>query len=88
MTYQIHFTEQMAKNIEQLPYEDAIKIIAALSLIDKYGVSPAILEIWGRKNNGKHVLIIPTSKTVEKSEKDEFITYKNYQSIEIELSEF
>ncbi len=85
MTHQIKFTEEMAKNIQKLPYEDTIKIIAVLSLIDKYGITRAILEKWGRKIEGKTVLVIPTSKNYEKGEQNEFITYKDYQSVEIEL---
>ena len=85
MIHQIKFTEEMAKNIQKLPYEDTIKIIAVLSLIDKYVITRAILEKWGRKIEGKTVLVIPTSKNYEKGEQNEFITYKDYQSVEIEL---
>ena len=39
--------------VESKPYKEKVKMLAALKLLDKEGLSPAILEMWGNKTKTK-----------------------------------
>ena len=49
--------------VDSRPYKEKIKMLAALKLLDKEGLSPAILEMWGNKTKTK--LNIPVGSKSE-----------------------
>ena len=54
--------------VDSRPYKEKIKMLAALKLLDKEGLSPAILEMWGNKTKTK--LNIPVVYTKEEALKN------------------
>ena len=54
--------------VESKPYKEKVKMLAALKLLDKEGLSPAILEMWGNKSRTK--LKIPVVYTKEEALKN------------------
>lgn len=53
---------------KQKSYKEKVRILAALHLLNKEGLSPAIFEMWGNKS--KTELSIPIVQTKEEALKD------------------
>ena len=51
--------------VESKPYKEKVKMLAALKLLDKEGLTPAILEMWGNRSRTK--LKIPVVYTKEEA---------------------
>ena len=54
--------------VDSKPYKEKVKMLAALKLLDKEGLSPAILEMWGNKSRTE--LSIPVVYTKEEALKN------------------
>ena len=54
--------------VDSKPYKERVKMLAALKLLDKEGLSPAILEMWGNKSQTE--LNIPVVYTKEEALKN------------------
>ena len=54
--------------VDSRPYKEKVKMLAALKLLDKEGLSPAILEMWGNKSQTE--LNIPVVFTKEEALKN------------------
>ena len=51
--------------VDSRPYKEKVKMLAALKLLDKEGLTPAILEMWGNRSRTK--LKIPVVYTKEEA---------------------
>ena len=54
--------------VDSRPYKEKVKMLAALKLLDKEGLTPAILEMWGNRSRTK--LKIPVVYTKEEALKN------------------
>ena len=54
--------------VDSKPYKEKVKMLAALKLLDKEGLTPAILEMWGNRSRTK--LKIPVVYTKEEALKN------------------
>ena len=52
------FPKETLDKVLEYQYNDQIRILAVLKIIEKKGFSEAVLAKWGRKINGKHFLQI------------------------------
>lgn len=86
MSREFHATEEMVESANDLSFEEAVHYLAALAILEKHGITPAILEKWGKKLDDHYLLTIPILKKVVKENKDDFFTHRYYRSIQIELS--
>ena len=65
---EFEISSEYFKLVKMKPYREKVKILAVLKLLDKEGVSPAILEMWGNKS--KTQLSIPIVSTKEEAIKN------------------
>ena len=48
--------------VKMKPYREKVKILAVLKMLDKEGISPAIIELWGNKSRTQLSIPIVSSK--------------------------
>ena len=79
-------SKEMLQKFETLTYEESVKLYSALALLEKYGVTDSILELWGKGKNNSEYLAIPVSRTFKEGEVDGKIPEIIKLSITIDLS--
>ena len=79
-------SKNMLQRFETLTYEESVKLYSALALIEKYGVSDSVLEMWGKGKNNSEYLSIPDSRTLKEGELNGKIPEVIKLSITIDLS--
>ena len=42
-------SKEMLQKFETLTYEESVKLYSALALLEKYGVTDSVLEMWGKE---------------------------------------
>lgn len=86
MTLSLTMTEELLAAAEALTYDQKVRYLAALSLIEEHGITPAILEKWGKKDGDHYSLIIPLGKHTQKENDHDFLTHTTDLSLQIPLS--
>lgn len=79
-------SKEMLQKFETLTYEESVKLYSALALLEKYGVTDSVLEMWGKGKNNSEYLAIPLSRTFKEGEVDGKIPEIIKLSITIDLS--
>ena len=79
-------SKNMLQRFETLTYEESVKLYSALALLEKYGVTDSVLEMWGKGKNKSEYLAIPVSRTYKEGEVDGKIPEIIKLSITIDLS--
>ena len=79
-------SKEMLQKFETLTYEESVKLYSAIALLEKYGVTDSILELWGKGKNNSEYLAIPVSRTFNEGEVDGKIPEIIKLSITIDLS--
>ena len=79
-------SKEMLQKFETLTYEESVKLYSALALLEKYGVTDSVLEMWGKGKNNSEYLAIPVSRTFKEGEVDGKIPEIIKLSITIDLS--
>ena len=79
-------SKDMLQRFETLTYEESVKLYSALALLEKYGVTESILEMWGRGKNKSEYLSIPVSRTYKEGGENGEIPEDIIHSITINLS--
>lgn len=79
-------SKKMLQKFETLTYEESVKLYSALALLEKYGVTDSVLELWGKGKNNSEYLAIPVSRTFKEGEVDGKILEIIKLSITIDLS--
>ena len=79
-------SKEMLRKFETLTYEESVKLYSALALLEKYGVTDSVLEMWGKGKNNSEYLAIPVSRTFNEGEVDGKIPEIIKLSITIDLS--
>ena len=68
------------------PYREKVKILAVLKMLDKEGISPAILELWGNKSRTQ--LSIPIVSSKEEALKNGSESEEIYYRLGIPIREY
>ena len=79
-------SKAMLQKFETLTYEESVKLYSALALLEKYGVTDSVLEMWGKGKNNSEYLSIPDSRTLKEGEVNGKIPEVIKLSITIDLS--
>ena len=79
-------SKKMLQKFETLTYEESVKLYSALALLEKYGVTESILEMWGRGKNKSEYLSISVSRTYKEGGENGEIPEDIIHSITIDLS--
>lgn len=79
-------SKKMLQRFETLTYGESVKLYSALALLEKYGVTESILEMWGRGKNKSEYLSIPVSRTFKEGGVNGEIPEDIIHSITIDLS--
>lgn len=79
-------SKKMLQKFETLTYEESVKLYSALALLEKYGVTDSVLELWGKGKNNSEYLAIPVSRIFKEGEVDGKIPEIIKLSITIDLS--
>lgn len=79
-------SKKMLQRFETLTYEESVKLYSALALLEKYGVTDSVLEMWGKGKNKSEYLSIPVSRTFKEGEVDGKIPEEIIHSVTINLS--
>lgn len=86
MRRKFRVTKKMLQRFETLTYGESVKLYSALALLEKYGVTESILEMWGRGKNKSEYLSIPVSRTYKEGGVNGEIPEDIIHSITIDLS--
>ena len=89
MRYKREFTEENFEELMELPYGRMVKTAAILQLIEEEGVTPEMIEKWGRFNEEKGVmyLVFEVEDITEGVNGSEFFTRREILDYSIALSE-
>ena len=79
-------SKKMLQRFETLTYEESVKLYSALELLEKYGVTDSVLEMWGKGKNKSEYLSIPVSRTLKEGGVNGKISEEIIHSITIDLS--
>ncbi|WP_314255108.1 hypothetical protein [Abiotrophia defectiva] len=72
--------------VEGLPYKQAVKAVAALEIIEREGLTPAVIEKWGRGKGQAKTLVISLGETKTRKEGEEHVTRVLKESLSIPIS--
>ena len=72
--------------VKMKPYREKVKILAVLKMLDKEGISPAILELWGNKSRTQ--LSIPIVSSKEEALKNGSESEEIYYRLGIPIREY
>lgn len=78
--------EDILTLVEGLPYQQAVKAVAALEIIEREGLTPAVIEKWGRGKGQTKTLVIPLGETKTRKEGEERVTRVLKESLSIPIS--
>jgi len=89
MRYKREFTRKNFKELMEMPYGRMVKAAAILQLIEEEGVTPEMIEKWGRFNEEQGVmyLVFEVEDITEGVNGSEFFTRRNILDYSIALSE-
>ena len=79
-------SKNMLQRFETLTYEESVKLYSVLALLEKYGVTDSVLEMWGKGKNKSEYLSIPVSRTFKEGGVNGKIPEEIIHSITIDLS--
>ena len=80
--------EDILALVEGLPYQQAVKAVAALEIIEREGLTPAVIEKWGRGKGQDKTLLIPLGETRTRKESEEHVTRILQETLSIPISGF
>ena len=78
--------EDILALVEGLPYQQAVKAVAALEIIEREGLTPAVIEKWGRGKGQVKTLVISLGETKTRKEGEEHVTRVLKESLSIPIS--
>ena len=89
MWYKREFTEEDFEELMELPYGRMVKAAAMLQLIEEEGVTPEMIEKWGRINekDGRMHLVFEVEDITEGVNGSEFYTRRNVHYFSFPVSE-
>ena len=89
MRYKREFTKETFEELMEMPYGRMVKSAAILQLIEEEGVTPEMIEKWGKFNEEKGVmcLVFEVEAITEGVNGSEFFTRTNILDYSIALSE-
>ena len=89
MRYKREFTKENFEELMELPYGRMVKTAAILQLIEEEGVTPEMIEKWGRfdEEEGVMYLVFEVEDITEGVNGSEFLKRRNILDYSIALSE-
>ncbi len=89
MRYKREFTKENFEELMELPYGRMVKAAAILQLIEEEGVTPEMIEKWGRFNEEEGVmyLVFEVEDITEGVNGSEFYTRRNVHYFSFPVSE-
>ena len=78
--------EDILALVEGLPYKQAVKAVAALEIIEREGLTPAVIEKWGQGKGQAKALVISLGETKTRKEGEEHVTRVLKESLSIPIS--
>ena len=89
MRYKREFTKKNFEELMEMPYGRMVKAAAILQLIEEEGVTPEMIEKWGRFNEEKGVmyLVFEVEDITEGVNGSEFYTRRNVHYFSFPVSE-
>ena len=90
MRYKREFTKENFEELMELPYGRMVKAAAILQLIEEEGVTPEMIEKWGRFNEEEGVmyLVFEVEDITEGVNGSEFLKSRKVRDYSFPLSEF
>ena len=89
MWYKREFTEEDFEELMELPYGRMVKAAAIVQLIEEEGVTPEMIERWGRisEKDGRMHLVFEVENITEGVNGSEFLKSREIRDYCIPLSE-
>ena len=89
MRYKCEFTKENFEELMEMPYGRMVKAAAILQLIEEEGVTPEMIEKWGRFNEEQGVmyLVFEVEDITEGVNGSEFFTRRNIHYFSFPVSE-
>lgn len=89
MRYKREFTKSDFEELEVMPYGRMVKAAAIVQLIEEEGVTPEMIEKWGRINekDGRMYLVFEVEDITEGVNGSEFYTRRNVHYFSFPVSE-
>ena len=89
MRYKREFSEENFEELMGLPYGRMVKAAAILQLIEEEGVTPEMIEKWGRfdEEEGIMYLVFEAEDITEGVNGSEFLTRRNVHYFSFPVSE-
>ena len=55
-------SESKYEDIKDLPYDELVKILAILTIVEEGGITPAVWEKWGEVKDNRDTLVFEVSR--------------------------
>ena len=78
--------ETIYEQIKDFPYDELVKILAILTIVEEEGLSPAVWEKWGEVKDNRDTLVFEVSRNYKEGVQNGPIPKENIHRVRVYLS--
>ena len=78
--------ESIYEHIKDFPYDELVKILAILTIVEEEGLTPAVWEKWGEVKDNRDTLVFEVSRNYKEGVQNGPIPKENIHRVRVYLS--
>ena len=78
--------ESIYEQIKDFPYDELVKILAILTIVEEEGLTPAVWEKWGEVKDNRDTLVFEVSRNYKEGVQNGPIPKENIHRVRVYLS--
>ena len=78
--------ESIYEQIKDFPYDELVKILAILTIVEEEGLTPAVWEKWGEIKDNRDTLVFEVSRNYKEGVQNGPIPKENIHRVRVYLS--
>ena len=78
--------ESIYEQIKDFPYDELVKILAILTIVEEEGLTPAVWDKWGEVKDNRDTLVFEVSRNYKEGVQNGPIPKENIHRVRVYLS--